>query len=370
MCRDKVLEELILFTKRFLWSWKTDDTEFIREFQTWLITEAKKYKKCKIVEVISVSFTNEILSDFYSKAKEWIKTPKIETFITLKEIREEKINDLLIEKRRESRYTWIGEKRKELFERNKKDFIQEAERQEIIPPPTSEDRKNSEAIEFLKDEWGMLSLFCNRISEAGGIKVKINVDKLRAYFESDYKKRAQEFITDITKAKSVYETSKELGVDYRKLIYTLRSIKFPLLQTTRGRSANLIRYKDSNLFEQVFPLIKTMWKCEENYRGWVELFKKERGWSKSRISKFMMRRIKDKSIPPYFFDVVPSVFNNPVLFSNIIKKDEGLRELFQDLERALTVKESDLRFFSHLELKKYLVSRIETATKTILSVKT
>jgi|GEM_PF-4877864 len=119
-------------------------------------------------------------------------------------------------------------------------------------------------------------------------------------------------------SKSIYILAKENGMDFKKLLRTLRILNFPLEQITKGRQGNFVLGSHIHLFNSIMPSIKTLWTCDETRGEWIRLLKKK-GWSSSRVSKFMSRRIKDGMVPAYFFEAV-SPDDSPRLTSNLVKR--------------------------------------------------
>ena len=97
---------------------------------------------------------------------------------------------------------------------------------------------------------------------------------------------------------NVYGIAKKKGVDFRKLSYILRKMKFPLKKKTIRRREYTLAL--TPLFEHIFPYIQTYWKYEKNYKDWLKYLK--RGYHKSRATHFIRR---SKIVPPWFFEVQP-----------------------------------------------------------------
>jgi hypothetical protein len=208
---------------------------------------------------------------------------------------------------------------------------------------------------------------CKRVRKLGDGKNKGLADELENYIKSDYENNARDKLNNELNAKSIYQLAKEKGLDsngFRRLLYALKSIKFPTVRRRAGKKSNVIRQNYLPLFEKIFPEIKKMWKQEDNYRGWITFFKKEKGWEKSRISKFMRRRILDRTVPVWFFEACPPP-PSPRLLGNLVKKNEQLKEVVEKL--AGIVKEDVDKNHTYRGVKERLKKCCKNASRTLLA---
>jgi hypothetical protein len=99
---------------------------------------------------------------------------------------------------------------------------------------------------------------------------------------------------------TVYEVALKNNMPYKKLLYTLKRIKFTMIKKPSGRIGYLI---DEEKFKITLGLILIQWKLQENKKGWIKLLRGS-GFSKSYASNFMTRKIKEKIVPTYYFLIV------------------------------------------------------------------
>lgn len=91
--------------------------------------------------------------------------------------------------------------------------------------------------------------------------------------------------------------SAKLKIPYDRLRYYLKKIEFPVIKTETNR---YYIYANENLS---FSL-KRASRLKDNSQKWIAFLKKK-GWEKSKISKFMSRKIEKKIVPKHYFHIVP-----------------------------------------------------------------
>lgn len=181
---------------------------------------------------------------------------------------------------------------------------------------------------------------------------KDKTEQITAIFDEFYPEFCKGQVRKLNESqvKSVYQISSEMNVDYKKLIYTLRTLGFPMTKITKGRKANLIDDKNLKLLELLTDQIKTLWRFEDNYKKWIAVLKQTTRLSKSGVAKIMSRKIKHKKVFPGFFDVIPPLpgyvqlllskqhtfkFDETLRYDLVTRK--GLKKQLQDfIEEALT----------------------------------
>jgi hypothetical protein len=171
----------------------------------------------------------------------------------------------------------------------------------IIPSISKEDRFLNKFIDSLKQS----DLYRLSFITPGKKRKEIGKDRY-------------EFLKN---CKAVYEIAKEKNIDRRKLLYTLKKIKFPLFNLYDNKNKKLVYVP---LFESIYHTLKAIWAYEENYKKWIEYFKKK-GWSKSRVSHFINRAVKDGKIPSVFFEVKSPSPENLLLLESIKSKTKESR---------------------------------------------
>ncbi|MCD6568548.1 hypothetical protein J7K70_00120 [bacterium] len=249
-----------------------------------------------------------VYREYIKKLSQWKKEKKQAKevpFPELKDFLKQKIVDLIRGAKEIEEYEGTGERIKSAYREKGKDFIEEAyistdvltpirtksgwkAKPSTLPLPSPKERHDNSVIDYIVQETSKLE---------------------KILFEDKKKERFIEQFQILKKdgdGKSVYQIAKENEMNRRRLLYTLRSIGFPMFRTEIGRYSNLIPKlkKDSSLIKLIIKLIKLCWKLEDNYRKWIELLKKE-GWKKSNISCFIKRRIDKGIVPSYYFDIVP-----------------------------------------------------------------
>jgi hypothetical protein len=277
------------------------------------------------------SLTGDIAAEYYSNLKKWLQNPEIKTYPELNLLINQRIKEIISEQKKINRYEWIGERSKAKYEEQGKDFIEESHASSLPMPPSPQDKKESKAIEEIVRQSKLLRKFCKNIKSAGGIKMLPLIKEFENHLFSDYKEKPKEFLGNILQAKSVYQLAKEKEMSYRKLLYNLRSIGFRMSERNSGRLGWYIPYEDLPFFEEIFPLIKNMFKARKNHNAWINLLKKQKGWEKSHIALFMKRRIERKIVPSFFFNLSPDNFP-PEFILRIINKDRDIIKLFGELK--------------------------------------
>ena len=152
-------------------------------------------------------------------------------------------------------------------------------------------------------------------------------------WKTDWKSIIKDSLPQIRKsyieASSVFSIAKPLPVDYRKVLYTLRKISFPLIKSPRG---NFIAKTDEKWFASLLnEELKPIWRQEKTHKEWIDYFKKEYGWSKSRTSKFMSRKVSREIVPALFFELFPPNSSWGNIVKTCLKKDKLLKEVFKAL---------------------------------------
>ena len=207
---------------------------------------------------------------------------------------------------------------------------------DVFSPATKESQKKCKAINEIKRNYEILISVAEKIGAVHGKTLDVNRrqvfnNKIKS-FKKEIKKEFSEDLhgrlLNLTEGKSVYQIAKERGLDFKKLLYLLRFIKFPL---RKFGGNNLIEKNRLSLFESLYPDINLYFLKVDSYRKWIRLFK-SMGWEKSRISKFMSRRIKSGVVPPWFFEMVPPVKNSKTLLNRLIRSDRRLNGFFLELQ--------------------------------------
>ena len=153
---------------------------------------------------------------------------------------------------------------------------------------------------------------------------------------------------------SVYEIAKRDRVDYRRLLYSLKKFGFPLAKLGARRWQYFIFPDRQPFFNFVYTKIKYIWEMEDNYRAWTKEFL-SLGWSKSRTSQFMKRKIQSGLLPKWFFDCLPA--DNKILLC-LVNADPRLKSLLE-LKNSFVLK-------SRRELTQELKKIVKEAKKTLL----
>jgi len=128
------------------------------------------------------------------------------------------------------------------------------------------------------------------------------MDDLRNYLGAWSTDTLQKLKTEIC---SIYAVAKKDGVDYRRLLCALKKVGFPLAKLKGNREFFFVFPDRKQFFDVVYARIKLIWKMEDNYRTWTREFL-SLGWSKSRTSQFMRRKIDSGLLPKWFFDCFPA----------------------------------------------------------------
>lgn len=142
----------------------------------------------------------------------------------------------------------------------------------------------------------------------------------------------------------IYQIVKAYHFNRQKLTKTVRKIQentgYPLL-TKFGR-VNLV---DNEAFKKIVPFLKKAWSQEANRDVWRNALKK--GFTKSRATQYMKRKIINEIVPPYYFDIVPFSFDRllklkstvrqPMTLPNTLKEDKHItyEEIIDDLIPSL-----------------------------------
>lgn len=364
-------DEFAVLTKAVLELYKKSNKQIINIIKDFIVEEIEhrpsfsklrryygsNYKK----EIISLAY--EVMSEDFKLCEEWLKDYKSNNYYpSILHLLNRKISEILSKQKEKDRYEWLGERLKGQYAKDDRDLIEEAEDFTIEAERLSftispEDRKEKWIIKELKSRWEILHSFLKRT----GIP---NADEEFKNFLNSYAKREdlKKEIENISKAKSIYQLAKEKGVDYRKLLYTLKTIHFPI-RKMHTRKGFIVTKKYLSLFEKIFPIIQQMWRQEANYKNWIKYFKKK-GWRKDRISHFMERRIKYGVVPPFFFDIVPPP-PTPKFLSKLIKKDKNIMKIFEILSKMFPLPENI--DFTHKGIKEKLSQDLLALRKTLLT---
>jgi len=201
---------------------------------------------------------------------------------------------------------------------------------------SQEDRLNQHA-EYSFDHF--VKGFKKIVKDAKNHLPTSNVQTIKRLIEEYLPKFLRTVVEDAITSKSIWQLAMENGIPFKKLLYELREIGFPMSRMKRGRRSNRISGDHLELFNYILPSIKAGIYCEQTKKEWIRLFKRM-GWEKSRISKFMQRRVAYKLVPNHFFDcLLPTqewilkILNNERI-ENLSKLDYG-REGVRDLARAM-----------------------------------
>jgi hypothetical protein len=386
LIKKRASEELEVKTKAILSFWDKDNKAvevYFAESNRLITALANKHKGFNALKKSWGSdrkqefggIANEITTEYCSICREWLKTPKKDAFPDIVYFAKQKIGQLLkTEKERlenEDPYTGIKYERYnkkinnpiELIplpsEENKKiktNILRNAGT--YLPTISSKEKKVNDFAKEIRDGFKPLPYIIKQREKNRG---KVSGDVLKDRVRAPLKGIIEKLLLAQSEAKSIYLIAKEKEIAFRKLLYTLKTIQFPM-----GKNPNLIYKHYLPLFEEIFPQIQRMWKLENNFKGWITYFNKEKWWEKSRISKFMKRRIADKTVPIYFFDVFPAhLLSSAGFVKNLINGENKLMELFKILSALFKVDftESD----THGGIKNRLTDYCIRCSKTLLS---
>ena len=300
-----------------------------------------------------------ITAEYFYSLKEWLKNPQLDKLISLQEIAEKEIEQNLNRVKEIFKYEGAGEKLKEKYDKEGKnafEFIEKDENSKLsLQLPSPEEKKMNEAIEMYAKPF-------RRFWEK--IKIAIDetkLDNVEKEFRNVIASNGRKMLDNIINSKFIYQLAKEKGVNYSKLLYTLKSIGFPIFQREQRRCSWYITSDSNIFFEKIYPIIKLMWDLEENYRNWIKFFKIQKGWEKSRITNFMKRRIKDRIIPAYFFNMPSNLFP-PEFINKVINKNKEIIKFFEFLEKIRGIK-----IPTHQQLKKKLQELCSHKFKPLLT---
>jgi hypothetical protein len=146
-------------------------------------------------------------------------------------------------------------------------------------------------------------------------------------------------------------------------LYTLRKINFPLHKRKHGRNGNYILKDKLIIYKAILPQLEQIWKQETTYKEWIQYFKTKHVWSKSRISKFMSRRLKSDNIPYAFFELLPPPPSSQ-LFDHLCNNDCKIRQLFEIFPKKHDIFSKAHTFRNKL---KQVEKFCKEATKTLLT---
>lgn len=276
---------------------ETEVLEDVNSIRETLLKNKKMRKYFEYDDLTSESYL--IYSEYIEKLIQWkkgklkgeeIAFPKLDDFVN------QKISDLIRALKEIKEHEWLGKMKVKAYEERMKaegkrkedigDYMEtffseedsDLSRAPALSPPSPEERY----IRFL------ISYTAQNISK---------LEKI--LFENEKEHFANQFRV-LRDSKSLYQIAKEKKVTWGRLTYILRTIGSPVFKIKAGRCPNLV-FKP--VFDKIFPFIQIVWKLEDNYKRWIALLKRE-GWSKSRISHFMRRKIDKGIVPSYYFDIV------------------------------------------------------------------
>lgn len=247
-----------------------------------------------------ISLSNEIYSEYLHQAKKYherileknVPPPFLEPPPSLEEIINRKISETLQKEKNEQKakenLKRLHRLYKDEFPIKKRDENTISKKIENILPLTKKEKrvnqKEREITSIIKE------LVAVRL-KTGKIKPKL-IEKLLAV---------------TTKRNSIYDLAKTYKLNRQKLTYVLRKIQqktyYPLLTEDTG-----VNFVDKLGFETIYPFLKNAWEKEENCKKWRDILKK--GFTKSRATHFMERKIKGGIVPIYYFDIVPPTKEN------------------------------------------------------------
>lgn len=420
---EELFKKLVIFSKIFIWLWENKPNEF-KEFSLILREDIKlEVKHHKLYPALRKfwqsdtntsrkekeleSFSNEILGDFYFYSKEWLKKPEIKTFLNTNVLIDQKISEILSKETAIERAEWLYKKHESAEEesieegedntyinpldekifntwqrnqRNIKDDLSSIF--ETSTPPSFEDKKIQNVIDNQKRKKSDIDKLINFLINEGELKIKKDtqwvrfmqeVDSFKEDLYNDIKNNAPKLLEEENNSKSIYQIKKEKNLnekEFRRLLYTLKIIKFPITIRKIGKYANEVHGSHVPLFEKIYPQIKIMWKYEDNYKAWIVFFKGKMRWEKSRVSKFMKRRMESKTVPVWWFDICPPPISPKFLLGLINRK----LKLGLEFDKAIT---SDLppdtkfeeiyKFMTHQGIKKQLKEDCLNVTRALLT---
>jgi hypothetical protein len=353
------LKDAFVFAKKFICAYENADKE-PEKFQLYLnfykhyfqkvlpnIPEIKKYKKIFYKYFRSSdkwqreeeAIIKEIIVRRYIAIKKWLKSNKIFISESFKEIAIEIIRD---------RIRKIQSKEKTGFEADTFNYLTSLEQDSLLTKHSQESRKDSIAEKETIRNYKMALYLLSKITQ--NLNKKYGKPAKRYDWQKELKKDIKKNLSDYQQSKSVFSVAKEIPIDFRKLLYTLKKIYFPLAKIKTVREGNFIIKSYLPLFYKLLPSLKLIWKQEKTFKEWVNYLKKI-GWEKSRISKFISRRIKSGVVPPLFFE---TFLPDKELFDMVKNKNVALDKSFRCLpgnEEILYNKK--LRYKNQLEQIKH-----------------
>lgn len=211
---------------------------------------------------------------------------------------------------------------------------------QLSPAQIADHGKYRLGDQYLEHGINILAKFCKNIIEYAEAKGSSAVaQKIKKIIREDSPALATIVAENDKKSKTVYQLSKDNKIPFRKLLYELRKIDFPLCVIKRGRHNNRIAGDHLALFNGILHTIKVGIYCEQTKKEWIALFR-NMGWEKSRISQFIRRHIKYGLVPNHFFDClrptqewILKILNNKPL-TDLPRLDYG-REGLRDMARAM-----------------------------------
>jgi len=235
-----------------------------------------------------------------------------------------------------------------------------------VVPPSSEDKQERAVAARLRSGRDAFLAFHKNIENAAKRKFGNNVPtnlqtpigQFAGFFDSYLKKNIYTIRKKELASKSVYQAAKESGIEFKKLLYVLRAINFPLTKNKRGKYSNLIHGDHARLFTRVLPFIKRDLYSQKTRKEWIKAIKEQKKWKKSRISKFMGRRIKDGLVPFAFFDIIPPT---QILMAELFakKKIEAAFKLLALLDNNIHL--------HNKTIKQQMTEMVKATTKALLS---
>lgn len=376
---DTALIQRISYSKSFISAWENRDPVtaaiIIKDHRSYLDTELPKLKKFKTYKSLLrnvcnywekpqhdeqefkkpqfnqtypkdrwakeyLSIINAILREYFLASKAWLVNPRIDTFEPITHTAEKVLEGQIEKLKADSYYinpTSLSTTSDPSFSekiyspiKNKgfdSNFLDALLMQ--VPLLPEEKRERLAEKEVVEGFVLLKNIFQGMEDDLGKGQLTGDLD-WRKMIADLIRENQGMWVQDRKGSKSVYILAKENNLEFRKLLYILRQIRFPMSKSKHGRIGNYVLEHNLPLFDKILPRLQLIWKHEKNFKGWIQYFKEEQKWSKSRISKFMKSRIKRGNITPNFFEILEPPPSRK-LFTHLTNDKGGIRELFEAL---------------------------------------
>jgi len=341
------------------------------------------------------SLTGVILFEFYTENKKWLEKPTIKSWPNWDALINQEIKKVISNEKKKERFEWY---RPNTFGRDDESGnINQNKSIYDAPPPveltSQEELEDESAINKVLFQKMIFDKLLIRLKETGAVNNKKRIVEAEAYIRTFFSENINELLQHERESKPIYKIAKEKDINFRRLLYTLKTIKFPLRNTKIGKyltaqRLKILKQKSSTdylrkysndihgsfmpLFEKIYPQIKQMWQYEDNYKAWTDFLKKKMRWEKSRVSKFMKRRMESKIVPVWWFDLCPPPIS-PKFLLNLVNRKMRMGQEFDNF--IVTVLPPDTKLeeiyksMTHQGIKEQLKEDCLNFTKDLLTSK-